>query len=108
VIKLARDVKAIRRKRNGWKTRLGVYLWSWRGGGGRDFPSPVQTGPSAHPASCTTGIGSFPGVKRPERGVDHPPSSVAKVIELYLYPSLWALMACSTSTLQKSIKGTYV
>ena len=29
---------------------------------GRYFP-PVQTGPGAHPASCTTGTGSFPGVK---------------------------------------------
>jgi len=29
---------------------------------GRDFP-PVQTGPGAHPASCTKGTGSFPGVK---------------------------------------------
>ena len=29
---------------------------------GRDFP-PVQTGPGAHPASCTMGNGSFPGVK---------------------------------------------
>jgi hypothetical protein len=28
----------------------------------RDFP-PVQTGPGAHPASCTMGTGSFPGVK---------------------------------------------
>ena len=27
---------------------------------GRDFP-PVQTGPGAHPASCTMGTGSFPG-----------------------------------------------
>jgi len=27
----------------------------------------------AHPASCTMVSGSFPGVKRPERGVDHPP-----------------------------------
>ena len=31
-------------------------LWGW------DFP-PVQTCPGAHPASCTMGIGSFPGVK---------------------------------------------
>jgi hypothetical protein len=30
-------------------------------GGGRDFP-PVKTGPGVHPASCTMGIGSFPGV----------------------------------------------
>jgi hypothetical protein len=30
---------------------------------GRDFSAPVQTGPGAHPASCTVGTGSFPGVK---------------------------------------------
>ena len=30
---------------------------------GRYFSAPVQTGPGAHPASCTMGIGSFPGVK---------------------------------------------
>ena len=30
---------------------------------GRDFSAPVQTGPGAHPASCTMGTGSFPGVK---------------------------------------------
>jgi hypothetical protein len=29
---------------------------------GRDF-LPVQTGPGAHPASCTVGTGSFLGVK---------------------------------------------
>jgi hypothetical protein len=29
---------------------------------GRDFP-PVQTGPGAHPTSCTMVTGSFPGVK---------------------------------------------
>jgi len=54
---------------------------------GRDF-LPVQTGPGAHPASCTMGTGSFPGVKRPGRGVDHPPPSSAEVKErvgLYLY-----------------------
>ena len=27
---------------------------------GRDFP-PIQTGPGAHPASCTMGTGSFLG-----------------------------------------------
>jgi hypothetical protein len=30
---------------------------------GRDFLHLVQTGPGAHPASCTTGNGTFPGVK---------------------------------------------
>jgi len=41
-------------------------------GGGRDF-LPVQTGPGVHPASCTMGTGSFPGVKRPGRDADHSP-----------------------------------
>jgi len=27
------------------------------------FSTPVQTGPEAHPASCTMNTGSFPGVK---------------------------------------------
>ena len=52
------------------------------------FSAPVQTGPGAHPASCTMGTGSFPGVKRPGRGVDHLPPSSAEVegrVELYLY-----------------------
>jgi hypothetical protein len=30
---------------------------------GRDFFAPVQTGPGAHPASCTMGTGFFPGGK---------------------------------------------
>ena len=29
---------------------------------GARFSAPVQTGPGAHPASCTMGNGSFPGV----------------------------------------------
>ena len=29
---------------------------------GARFSAPVQTGPEAHPASCTMGTGSFPGV----------------------------------------------
>jgi len=30
---------------------------------GARFFAPVQTGPRVHPASCTMGTGSFPGVK---------------------------------------------
>jgi hypothetical protein len=48
----------------------------------------LKTGPAAHPASYTVGTGSFPGVKRPGYGVDHPPPSSAEVkesVELYLY-----------------------
>jgi hypothetical protein len=40
---------------------------------GARFSAPVQTGPRAHPPSYTMGTGSFPGVKRPGRGDDHPP-----------------------------------
>jgi len=35
---------------------------------GARFSAPVHTGPWAHPASCTMGTGSFPGIKR-GRGV---------------------------------------
>jgi len=35
--------------------------------------APLQIGSKAHPASYTMGTGSLPGVKRPVRGVDHPP-----------------------------------
>jgi hypothetical protein len=50
--------------------------------------TPVQTGPGVHPASYTMGTVSFRGVKRPVRGVVHPPKSSAAVkerVELYLY-----------------------
>ena len=36
------------------------------------YSAPVQTGPGAHPISYSVGAGSFPGVKRPGRGVDRP------------------------------------
>ena len=48
------------------------------------------------------GTGSFPGVKRPGRGVDHPPPSQvprsrkSRVIPLL---TLWAFMACYGSTI---------
>jgi len=41
-----------------------------------------------HPASYTVGTRSFPGIKQPWHGVNHPPSSSAKVKErvaLYIY-----------------------
>jgi hypothetical protein len=37
------------------------------------FSAPVQTGPGAYPSSYSMGTGSFPGVNRAERGVDHLP-----------------------------------
>jgi len=56
---------------------------------GPRFSAPLQTG-SDHPASCTTGTGSFPRVERLGRGIDHPPTSGAEVKEreqLYVYPT---------------------
>jgi hypothetical protein len=44
--------------------------------------------PWAHPSSYAMGTGFFLEVKRPGRGVDHPPLSSAEVrerVELYLY-----------------------
>jgi hypothetical protein len=54
-------------------------------GGGRELsrPSRQALGPSQPPTQWV------PGVKRPGRGVDHPPSSSVEVkerVELYLYP----------------------
>jgi hypothetical protein len=64
--------------------QLSLYSDSLRAGRSWDripvgarYSAPVQTGPGAHPASYTMGTGSFPGVKRPGRGVDHPPPHLA-------------------------------
>jgi hypothetical protein len=65
---------------------------------GARFSAPVQNVSESHPASYTTGTGSFPGLKRPECDVDHPPPSnvgVKERVELYLYPPLWAFVASS-------------
>jgi hypothetical protein len=56
-------------------------------GPGIEFFAHVQTGPEAHPASCTMGTGSFPGVKRSGRGADHPPPSSTEVKKEYSYTS---------------------
>jgi hypothetical protein len=44
--------------------------WGW------DFS---HTSRPAHASSSTMGTGSFPGVKRPGRGADHPPPASAEV-----------------------------
>ena len=46
---------------------------------GQDFPHPYRPALGPTPASYTIGTGSFPGVKRPGRGVDHPPLSSTEV-----------------------------
>jgi hypothetical protein len=63
-----------------WAGLLSRYSGRLRAGRSRDrilvgtrFFAHIQTDPGAHPAYCTMGTGSFPGVKRPGRGADHPP-----------------------------------
>ena len=65
-----------------WPGKLSRYSDSLQAGRSGDripvrarFSAPVQTSPGVHPASCTMGTGSFPGVKWPGRGADHPPPS---------------------------------
>jgi hypothetical protein len=57
------------------------------------FFAHVQTGPGAHPASCTMGTGSFLRLKRPGRGANHPPLlaprlRMSRAIPLHLQPFL--------------------
>jgi hypothetical protein len=64
---------------------------------GSRFSSPVQVCPGAHPASYTRGTAFFPGVKWPDRGIDHPPQlspmlKKSRAIPLLL---LWAIVAWS-------------
>ena len=58
------------------------YRWGAR------LSAPVQTGPGAHPASCTMGTGSFPGVNS-GRGVTLTPHPllVPLVMKEYSYTS---------------------
>ena len=60
-----------------WAGLLSRYSDSLRAGRSGDripvearCSAPVQTGPEVHPDSYKIGTGSFPGVKRPGRGVD--------------------------------------
>jgi hypothetical protein len=71
---------------------IATRLWAGQSGdqtlAGVRLSARVQTGPGAHPPSYKMGTGSFLGVKRPGRGVDHPPPSSAEVkkrVGLYLY-----------------------
>jgi len=64
---------------------------------GAKFSAPTQTDTEAQPATCTMGTGSFPGVKRPGRGADHPPHLAPRLKKgrtVTLLP-LWVFVACS-------------
>jgi hypothetical protein len=78
---------------------------------GARFSTPLQTGPEAHPTSYIIGTWSFPGVDRPECGVDHPPPSGAEVnegVELYFYSSSgssWPVVERTSALLYHFIIG---
>jgi hypothetical protein len=89
--------QSVWRLATGWRVRDRIPL-------DPRFSAPVHTGPGAHPASYTMGTWSISrGVKRPGRGVDHPPTSRAEVkerVKLHLYshsgPS-WRVLRCTMS-----------
>ena len=83
---------------------------------GTRFSVPVQTGPGAHPASYTTSIGSFPGMKS-GRGVTLTPHPLLVLLSkksrvIHLLP-LWAvrpvqsLSACTVQLYLYSPYGPY-
>ena len=77
----------------GSRSRYSDSLWSGRSGDripvGVTLSAPTQTGPYAPPSLLCSGCRvSFPGIKRPGRGVNHPHLSSAKVeeiLELFVY-----------------------
>jgi hypothetical protein len=88
-LKISRDILPLQGpgKRRGYSDSLRAGRSGDRIPVGTKFSAPVQTSPGTHPASYTMGTGSFPGVKRPGRGVDHPTPSSAEVegrVELYI------------------------
>jgi hypothetical protein len=83
---------------------------------GARFSAPVQTGPGAHPASCTKGTGSFPGVKS-GRGVTllpHPvlvpwsrKSRAIPLLSLWTVRLVQSLSACTVQLYLYSSYGPY-
>ena len=64
---------------------------------GARFSTRVQTCPEAHPDSYTMGTGSFPVVKQPGRGLNHPPPSSVEVegrVELHIFSPSRVFVAC--------------
>ena len=95
----------LRTRRSGYRIPVGV-----------SFSAHVQTSPGAHPASCTMGTGSFPGVKR-GRGVTLTPHNLLvpwsrKSRAIHILP-LWAvrpvqsLSACTVQLYLYSPYGPY-
>ena len=56
--------------------------------------APVQTGSGAHSTSHTRSTGSFPGVKRPGRGLHRPLHLASRLRKESVIP-FWVFVACS-------------
>jgi hypothetical protein len=58
------------------------------------FSAPIQTGSGAHPASCTMGTGSFPGVKAARQWCWPHPLLVSRLRKSWAIPplNLWVLL----------------
>ena len=65
----------------GIATRCGLDSPGIESRWGARFSAPVQTVRGAHPTSYTVGTLSLPGVKRPGRGVYHPPHLASRLKE---------------------------
>jgi hypothetical protein len=74
IFSVGRVAQSVQRLATGWTVRDRKKIPV-----GARFFAHVQTGPGTHPVSCTMGTGSFPGVKWPGRGADHPPPPSAEV-----------------------------
>jgi hypothetical protein len=55
----------------------------------------VHPGPGDHPAPCTMGTGSLPGVKRPGRGADHIIARASGVTVHFLPPGISSIISVS-------------
>ena len=66
----------------GKATRYGLDGLGIEARWGLDIPH-LSIPADAHPASYTLGTGSFPGVKRPGRGVNHPPHLAPRLKNIY-------------------------
>ena len=84
---------------------------------GARFSAPVQTGPGAHPASCTMGTGSFPRLKS-GRGVTLAPhpllapwswkGTATPLLPLWAVRLVQSLSACKRGALYLTYSNRYM
>jgi len=80
---------------------------------GARFSAPVRTDPGAHPASCTMGTGSFPGVKSGQSMTLtlHPlpvlRSRKSRAIPLPTLWAIWPVQSLSACTVQLYLYSPY-